>query len=852
MAANPFDELEAASEANPFDQFDASPEANPFDQFDTPEPTQNYFVDKTKRLGKSLAQVPGQFVESVGQMADATGRLFVASGADQIHAELNSPLDERFAAIDQALRTPTPGTALIRDTGREMTQSARDLYKGNYAPDPARDAELGSKVAGSTGSLVASLITPGGLVAKTTTGALVNSLGQSDEARQKMLQRGATEQDADDEGLRQFVLNLPAGALEAVPWEAALKRFGGTKIADAVAQKYGKTALRRISTAVFGQAATEAGEEALQNLWGNAAAKLTYDPTRAVTEGTGEAALVGGLMGGGFGGTAQTTAEIASALDTRQNLAESKQTLLAQQQQLVRGLRPAQMFPVDAEGKVTNELPLPPEMARVATERGVFHYNPAQIDEATLLKLSGVGRENGPLGLGSQSKADVAARVAQGDPAVTVTERQPDGTEVKASVATLGTANQTAAELAASKTPGNTVQVESLGQVVTERTAAAATPNFIEGLLAADAAAATATREAAAKEEAARTARQTELAEKKARFEERLAVARQTLADPAASFPAVDGALTSLTSYAEDRSIGLTQTQREQALAAQAALQKRHALLAPDAAAAADAAAATRRTEAKLAEDVKTEKVRRERAKLQHLETTGRDLATGEITDLTNVPDEELATLDANAEGLTPAQIDAEQQRRGEQAERTAATANDAGYTLRDLIFGKKAALAAAGQRSALRLKSPAALSLEGGTMAGEHRALGERQGGFKIFSDTGLAEDGLQERLQSLGFDAPDVTAAYALYERALAGEEIRPERGEGQQIDFAQRARELSGSASGLDLRAATPYEITREDYADLAAFARETGPLTVQTIARREQRTDHGGQTLQRRDA
>ena len=842
--ATPLDEPPAPQEPeaafDPAAYLASEPEA-PFDPaayLQSGQPTQNYFVDKTKRLGQSLAPVPGQIVDYVGQLADATGRALAVVGADELNALQDSPTDKRLAALNQALRTPTPGTALIRDVGREMTQSARDLYKGNYAPDPARDSELGSKVAGSAGPLAASLIMPGGLVAKTAMGALFNSGGQSDEARQKMLQRGATEQDAEDEGLRQFVLNLPAGALEAVPWEAALKRFGGTKIADAVAQKYGKTALRRISTAVFGQAATEAGEEALQNLWGNAAAKLTYDPTRAVTEGTGEAALIGGLMGGGFGGTAQTTAEIASALDTRQNLAESKKTLLAQQQQLVRGLRPAQMFPVDADGKVTNELPLPPEMARVATERGVFHYNPAQIDEATLLKLSGVGRENGPLGLGSQSKADVAARVAQGDPAVTVTERQPDGTEVKASVATLGTANQTAAELAASKTPGNTVQVESLGQVVTERTAAAAAPpaapNFIEGLLATDAAAATATREAAAKEEAGRTERQTELAEKKARFEERLAVARQTLADPAASFPAVDGALTSLTSYAEDASLGLTQTQREQALKAQAALQKRHALLAPDAAAAADAAAATRRTEAKLAEDVKTEKVRRERTKLQHLETTGRDLATGEITDLTNVPDEELATLDANAEGLTPAQIDAEQQRRGEQAERTAATANDAGYTLRDLIFGKKAALAAAGQRSALRLKSPAALSLEGGTMAGEHRALGERQGGFKIFSDTGLAEDGLQERLQSLGFDAPDVTAAYALYERALAGEEIRPERGIEQQVDFAQRARDASGSASGLDLRAATPYEISRQDYADLAAFAREVGPLTLQTIA------------------
>jgi hypothetical protein len=809
---------------------------DPYEGLGALETNSNYFVDKAKRLGQSLAPVPGQVVDYVGQMADATGRGLAVVGADELNALRDSPTDVRLAAIGQALRTPTPGTALIRDTGREMTQSARDLYKGNYAPDPARDTELGSKVAGSAGPLAAAVIMPGGLVAKTAMGALFNAGGQSDEARRIMLSRGATEQDADDEGLRQFVLNLPAGAFEAIPWQVAIKRFGGTKIADAVAQKYGKTGLRRISTAVFGQSATEGGEEVLQNLWGNAAAKLTYDPTRKLTEGTGDAALVGSVMGGGTGGVLQTTAEIAGALDTRQNLAESKKTLLAQQQQLVRGQRPAQMFPVDAEGKVTNELPLPPEMARVATDRGVFHYNPALIDEATLLKLSSAGRENAPLGLGSQSKADVAARVAQGDPAVTVTERQPDGTEVKAAVATLGTAGQTAAELEATKTPGNTVKTEPLGQVVAERTAAAppAAPNFIEGLLATDAAAATAASEDAAKEEAARTARQTELAEKKARFEERLAVARQTLADPAASFPAVDGALTSLTSYAEDRSIGLTQTQREQALAAQAALQKRHALLAPDAAAAADTRAAAARTEAKLAEDVKTEKVRRERTALQHLETTGRDLATGEITDLERVPDEELAALDANAEGLTPAQIDAEQQRRGEQAERTAATANDAGYTLRDLIFGKKAALAAAGQRSALRLKSPAALSLEGGTMAGEHRALGERQGGFKIFSDTGLAEDGLQERLQSLGFDAPDVTTAYALYERALAGEEIRPERGSEQQVDFAQRSREFSGSASGLDLRAATPYEISRQDYADLAAFAREVGPLTVQTIA------------------
>lgn len=286
--------------------------------FDESKPTQNYFVDKTKRLGRGLAQLPGQTVEYVGQMADATGRLLAASGADQIHAELNSPLDERFAAMDQALKTPTPGTTLIRDTGREMRSSARDLYKGNYSPDPARNSELGAKVADNAASVAGALITPGGLVAKTITGAMLNSQGQSDEARRIMLSRGATEKEADDEALRQFVLNLPAGALEAIPWAFTIKRFGGARIADAVAEKYGKTALRRISTAVFGGAATNATEEVLQNIWGNAAAKLTYDPDRTYTEGSGEAALVGSVLGAGFGGTAQTTAEIANARANRQ------------------------------------------------------------------------------------------------------------------------------------------------------------------------------------------------------------------------------------------------------------------------------------------------------------------------------------------------------------------------------------------------------------------------------------------------------------------------------------------------------------------------------------------------------
>lgn len=91
----------------------------------------------------------------------------------------------------------------------------------------------------------------------------------------------------------------------------------------------------------------------------------------------------------------------------------------------------------------------------------------------------------------------------------------------------------------------------------------APSPTFVADLLARDATAAAAQREATAKEEAERAARQKDLDDKKARFDERLALARSTLADPAAAFPAVDGALKTITSYAEDNALGLTQTQRE-------------------------------------------------------------------------------------------------------------------------------------------------------------------------------------------------------------------------------------------------------------------------------------------------
>jgi hypothetical protein len=146
--------------------------------------------------------------------------------------------------------------------------------------------------------------------------------------------------------------------------------------------------------------------------------------------------------------------------DTGMNIPETPETLQAQQDQLLRGLRIAQMFPSGTPELPTNGA------ARTQTPRGVFHYNPAKVDAGTIAKLSGAGRENELLGLGPYSKDDVSK--SSGQP-LAVVERQPDGTEVKASVGTSQTAPVQLAAFEQSKTPGNVVGIEPVDNVIAQR-----------------------------------------------------------------------------------------------------------------------------------------------------------------------------------------------------------------------------------------------------------------------------------------------------------------------------------------------------------------------------------------------
>jgi hypothetical protein len=496
----------------------------------------------------------------------------------------------------------------------------------------------------------------------------------------------------------------------------------------------------------------------------------------------GKAVLAEILGEVGSGSVEIATGVARDRLDTGRNVPESAKTLHEQQKQLLAGRRPAMMFP-----KGTAEIALPEGMQRVENERGVFHYNPEKVTADQIRTLSADGRENEILGLGPISKTIAMDRAKKdGEQLVAVTERTRDGTEVKLSIGTNVTAPLQVAALEASKSPGSKIAVEEIAPMIEDRRG-----NFVEDLLKKDAASAKSQQELVAREQLERAARQADLAEKRGRFDGRIAVARETIANPEATFAEVKGALESVKFYAEDNSLGLAQEQREQAAKAQAILSKRLDTMQAAEDAQRDQEALARRTAAEAATKEKAARVRADRERIDLIETTGRD-ESGKIVDLTKVPEDQLAAILPEDEGLTPEQITAEFERRAREEERAAAQ-SDTGlnYTLRDLFLGKKAALRDAGLRAPLRLLSPEVARREGGP-GGEHAAMRERTGGFRYFADTGLAEDRLAETLRELGFDASDTAAAYSLVERALGGEDVRPTRaGEEEQLEYAAAAR-------------------------------------------------------------
>jgi hypothetical protein len=101
---------------------------------------------------------------------------------------------------------------------------------------------------------------------------------------------------------------------------------------------------------------------------------------------------------------------------------------------------------------------------------------PSKLTAAKIKQADKGDRLNELLQLGPISQTDAVNRASAGEPVAVVTERTPEGTEAKAAAGTTATAPAQVDALEATKTPGNTIQVEAPADVIADREGAVASP----------------------------------------------------------------------------------------------------------------------------------------------------------------------------------------------------------------------------------------------------------------------------------------------------------------------------------------------------------------------------------------
>lgn len=191
------------------------------------------------------------------------------------------------------------------EPARQFLRDVQDRAAADYGVDPERDKQLVSKIVEGAGSVVP-LLASGGTLAPVTAAAL---LGES--ARQDAEASGATEgQQAAAFGIG-AATGVVTEALLGVP--ALLRSAKAAGADDAVI----KSMARKLVEQGLKNSAREATQETIEQLSQNFAANtlVGYDPSRPTTQGVGEAAKLGAIIGGPIGAGVQTAASLSAAVD---------------------------------------------------------------------------------------------------------------------------------------------------------------------------------------------------------------------------------------------------------------------------------------------------------------------------------------------------------------------------------------------------------------------------------------------------------------------------------------------------------------------------------------------------------
>lgn len=250
----------------------------------------------TRQKLEGLAESAPDLALQIGQMQDAlaTNQMNGTPLTDHTRSIVENGLqtliaDERVRAFlieDAQAKVATPMADL---PGMQAGQAVRDYAADTFgSPDPNDDSLWASVAYGAgnaAGIIATSLPTLG--VGGFAAGSGMNASSQYRDA----ISAGASEEEAE----RAAGLGALVGATEAVPILRAIDL-----LPKSLRIKVGNRFARAI-----GKIAQSAGEEAVQEVvatgLNNAIAAGIYDPDRGWSEGMGEAAIVGGILGGALG-----------------------------------------------------------------------------------------------------------------------------------------------------------------------------------------------------------------------------------------------------------------------------------------------------------------------------------------------------------------------------------------------------------------------------------------------------------------------------------------------------------------------------------------------------------------------
>lgn len=331
---------------------------------------------------------------------------------------------------------------IAKNAGEEGLQEFLAQVANNFIAQGYYDPERGTFQGAGEAAAIGAIL--GG-----ATGSVGQMINRGDRDDREAVTVGEVAPDA------QAALNPAPDALNPAPDAPAAAAPQGTTTAPPEVSPDAQAALDEALPGIKSPA------ERVREVMGRAAATAPAEPATAAPTVTPEV----------------TTPETAG--DTLETVPEAPATIENQNTALLdpKNKRKAVFIPNSSYEAGNVDEPEGKTIGRVVLNEGVLFYNKAKgytaNDVRTLYKT---GRLGTVLGLGDFTKADAAASVARGNPEVAVTERAPDGTEVKAAVGTTETAPDQVAALEASKTDGNTVQVESPTKILSDRLAQVQAP----------------------------------------------------------------------------------------------------------------------------------------------------------------------------------------------------------------------------------------------------------------------------------------------------------------------------------------------------------------------------------------